>query len=182
MLATLSIKKDLYRDYLNYLFEFSGNIYIVSRHHDFGKLLCSLVKYSNIPVPAEKDAKGIIVQLPKSRPLATAANYYLYYTEEDQQKINDNIEVLFNIDFDRYYLEGCKQGMMQKDIIQSFVISRKLISMSIDTNETLKKRQYRDRIEILKKLSEQLNQKAYYRNRLIEKAILSVNMQLANGL
>jgi len=182
MLATLSIKKDLYRDYLNYLFELSHNSYVVSRHHDFGKLLCSLVKYSSLPVVIEKDAKAISFLLPKSRPLATAGNYYLYYTEEDQQKLNDNLEVLFNIDFDRYYLEGCKQGMMQKDIIQSFVISRNLISLSTDTNETLKKRQYRDRIEILKKLSEQLNQKAFYRNRLIEKAIISVNLQLANGL
>jgi hypothetical protein len=182
MLATLSIKKDLYRDYLNYLFEFQGSYYVVSRHNDFGKLLCARVQYSNIPLPQHEDLKAIRFLLPKSRPLATAQNYYLFYSKEDQQKINDDLEVLFNIDFDRYYLEGCKMGMMQKDVIQSFVISRRLVNMSIDTNETLKKRQYRDTVEILKKLTEKLNQTAFHRNRMISKAIFDVNAQLANNL
>lgn len=172
MQVALEIRKALYRDYLNYLFsrDQEGR-YIVTRGNDFGKLLCSRVQYSQLPVKkGQPGEKTIVLLLPSSRPLANARNHYLFYTKEDQEKIQDLLEVVFNIDFDRFYLQGCKMQMMQKDIIQSFIVTRKLVNL-IGDNETLKKRQYRDELVTLKNLTSSLLKKADYRNSLITNSL-----------
>lgn len=167
MQVVLDIRKNLYRDYLNYLFLQDANgQYHVTRNNDFGKLLCARVQYSELPVRKVVGDKTVMLQLPKSRPLANAKNHFLFYSKEDQEKINDELEVMFNIDFDRFYLQGLKLQMMQKDIIQSFILTRKLINL-IGDNETLKKRQYRDELDNLKNLTNSLLKKADYRNSLI---------------
>jgi len=172
MLVALQIKKGLYKDYLNFLCEFDKitKVYNVSRDNDFGKLLCSRVKYSALPVKSCKDEHTVFLQLPKSRPLASAKNHYLFYSKEDQAKITDGLEVMFNNDFDRYYLQGMKLRMMQKDIIQSFIISRKLTGL-IGDNEMLKKRQYREELEIIKIYTNKLLEKAKYSNSLVLDAL-----------
>lgn len=177
MIVSIYIKKQLHLDYLNYIFETdaAGN-FIVDRRHDFGKLISSVVKYSKFPIKQKRTGE-IKFMLPLSRPLANAANYYLYCTIEDQLKINDYLEALFNIDFDRFYLDGKRLKFQQKDIIQSFIISRKLVNL-IGDNETLKKRAYRDELKMLKKYNQMLNTKAYERNARI-KQIENINNYLA---
>lgn len=179
MHVNLFIKKELYRDYLNYLFPLSDGCYQVTRDNEFGKMLCSRVQYSSLPVKTEPGT--IRLQLPRSRPLANAGNYFLHYTKEDQAKLNDALDVLFHIDFDRYYLQGRKRNEMQKDIIQSFIITRKLVKL-IGDNEMLKKRIYREEVENLKIVTEKLIKKAYYRNEYINNNDIPCNLLINNGL
>lgn len=170
MIAKIFIKKELHRSYLNYLFpkDQNGN-FIVTRNQDFGKFLTAMVRYSKTPVTTLKRQTNVVFEsflLPASRPLDNAGNYYLYFSSEDQEKLNDYIDVLFNIDFDRYYLNGKKMSMQQQDIIQAFIISRKLVQ-HIGDNETLKKREYREGLKMLKKYTDMLITKAYNRNQRI---------------
>lgn len=182
MIVELSIKKDIYRDYLNHLFCSSPEgIYHVKRDNDFSKFVCARVQYSNTPVRHDPDPSLVRLLLPRSRVLASAANYYLYYSKEDELKLNEELEATFNTDFDRYYLQGKKMNIMQKDIIQSFIVSRKLISL-VGDNEMLKKRVYRDEVKKLKILNDKLIQKAYYRNEMIENGQFSYKDLVINGI
>jgi len=168
MHVKLDIRKALYRDYLNYLFETDPEgTFLVTRNNDFGKLLCSRVQYSEQAKKIEASEKTVVFQLPKARLLANAKNHFLFYSKEDQLKIQEDLEVMFNMDLDRYYLSGVKNGYMQKQIIQSFIVSRKLVRL-IGDNETLKKRVYREELENIKKRTEELFWKAYNRNERID--------------
>lgn len=168
MTVLLDIKKPMLREYLHYLFAFEEGSFSVFRKQDFGKLLCSLVQYSNLPIRHEETEHTVKLTLPiGSPPTTNARNYYLYYTKEDQAKLVDYLEVLFNIDLDSYYLSGQRQGFQQKEIIQNFIISRKLVGL-IGDNETLKKRLYRKSLKDLEKATEVLIKKAYYRNHVIQ--------------
>lgn len=175
MHVKLDIRKALYRDYLHYLFEQDSNgTFLVVRNCDFGKLLCSRVQYSAQYLKHESTLNTVNFQLPKSRLLANAKNHFLYYSKEDSLKIQEYLEVLFNMDLDRYYLSGIKGGYMQKQIIQSFIVSRKLVKL-VGDNETLKKRVYRDELENIKKRTEELFWKAYNRNERIDYALNESN-------
>lgn len=167
MTVLFTLRKKMLREYLHFLFALEDGSFSVFRTSDFGKLLCSLVKYSHVPVSQERDENAIYFTLPLSRPTANAKNYYLYFTKEDEAKLTDYLEVLFNIDFDRYYLKGVRSGYQQKDIIQAFIISRKLVGL-IGDNERLKKRLYRDEQKTLKNVTDTLLKKAYYRNHAIQ--------------
>lgn len=170
MIVLLKIKKPIFREYIHYLFALEDGSFSVFRKHDFGKMLCSLVSYSNMPIKEEVNEETLKFTLPISRATANAQNYHLYYSKEDEAKLNDYLEVIFNIDFDRYYLNGSRMGFMQKDIIHSFIISRKLTGL-IGNNEMLKKRQYRSEKKILENRTEQLIKRAYYRNHAISNSI-----------
>lgn len=176
MRVKLSIPKVLYRDYLNALFQReSDGSFLVSRECDFGKLICSRVRYSNLPVSQDlPDDSTVVLILPKSRPLATAPGHYLYFTKEDQAKLQDALEALFNIDFDGYYLRGKKLEMQQKEIIEAFIVTRNLLCL-VGNAEMLKKRQYRDGLDNRKKLLEVLIARAYYRHERIDRGDFSNN-------
>lgn len=165
----LEIKKDLYRDYIKYLFELlPDGSYKVSRESDFGKALCSFVRYSHQkqdPVPG-----ALALSLPDTDSIKSAKNYHCYFSREDTRRLNDLIDVFFHIDFDRFYLNGRKLGIMQKDIIESFIVSRKLTNL-LNDNEMLKKRQYREELQLLKQRCKILTNKAWYRNEKIEQNI-----------
>lgn len=162
----LEVKKELYRDYLAYLFELlPDGSYKVSREVDFGKVLCSFVRYSNQKQEAIDGATGL--SLPDSDSIRSAKSYHCYFSREDTKRLNDLIDVFFHIDFDRFYLNGRKLGIMQKDIIESFIISRKLTNL-LNDNEMLKKRQYREEIQLLQQRCKILTKKAWYRNERIE--------------
>jgi hypothetical protein len=168
MTIHLSIRKELYRDYFIHLFptDPSGALQI-TRDSDLGKLICALVRYSDFPVKDQIPEDAIQIKLPATNSLRIAQDRFLFLSREDQLRINDLIEVFFNIDFDRYYLKGLKIGLQQKEIIESFIVTRKLTRLMSD-NETLKKRQYRQELDLLKERVEQLRQRAYYRNQKIE--------------
>lgn len=140
----------------------------MTRDTDLGKLICSTVKYSHLPSSEELPLGHLITfRLPTADALRLAPGRFLFFDRETQLRLNDLIEVFFHLDFDRFYLQGLKLGMKKKDVIESFIISRKL-SILLSDNEQLKKRQYREELHLLKERIEQLRQKAYYRNERIE--------------
>ena len=177
MIVHLHLKKDLHREYLNYLFEKQNDLFLVTRKHDFGKLICSRVRYINLPLNEEQKSGNTKLVIPNTRATGTAGNHWLYFTKEDQQKLADELEAIFNIDFDRYYLQGRKLDMQQKDIIQSFIINRKLFEMTGDV-EMLKKREYRDTVKNLEIRTKSLLKKAQYRNERIEYSLLKFKQQI----
>ena len=168
MSVLLTIKKPLYRDYLNHLFDRQPDgSYRISRESDFGKAICCFISYSDLPVQEEKTELTVTIHLPDTRSLSLAKYHYCYISKENAHRLNDLLDVFFNIDLDRYYLKGMKMGMQQKEILESFIVSRKLTNLLSD-NETLKKRQYRDELMTLRERVEILRQRAYYRNQKIE--------------
>lgn len=168
----LTIHKELLREYFRYLFPIDAQgRYQVSRISDLGKAICSFVRYAEKKPEPLPDALHLL--LPKSDSLKNAANYHLYFSREDLLRINDLLEVFFNIDFDRFYLNGRKLGMMQKDVIESFIVSRKLTNLLQD-NETLKKREYREGLRLLQIRCRSLTKKAYYRHEKIESGMQSI--------
>lgn len=168
MKIQLDIKKPLYRDYLNHILEKQQDgSFRATKDSDFGKIICSFVRYSHTAIKDEATEDTVIISLPVTKSLGNAPNYHCYLTREDQHRINDLLDVLFNIDLDRYYLKGMKMGLQQKEILESFIVSRKLTNLLSD-NETLKKRQYRDELNTLRERVEILRQRAYNRNQRIE--------------
>ncbi|WP_375585958.1 hypothetical protein [Cyclobacterium xiamenense] len=168
----LTITKDLLREYFRYLFPLDARgRYLIDRSSDLGKAICSFVRYTH--TKPEADPQALRLLLPKSDGLKNAPNYYLYFSREDGLRINDLLEVFFHIDFDRFYLKGRKLGMMQKDIIESFIVSRKLTNLLQD-NETLKKREYREGLRLLQVRCRSLCKKAYYRHEKIESGMQNI--------
>lgn len=170
MTVNISIKDEILRRYLRHLArESEGNIFRVTRDNDFGKYITSLVKTTNTKINQELDpAITVTIRLPKSNSLASAQNYHLHIPKEDQRKIEDHLRALFNLDVDRYYLEGLRIGdWEQKEIIESFIIDRQMSDLMSD-NERIKKRIYRQSLQDLKSLTSKILRGARYRNQEIE--------------
>lgn len=165
------IKKEYLRDYLHYLFAYEEGAFSVFRTHTFGKYLCSYVRYSDLPATQETDpAEMVRFRMPKTSIYKGMQYRFMYFRMEDQQRIEDHLEALFYIDFDRYYLECQKLGIQQKVAIQNFIVSRKLISKIGDV-EMIKKRQYRNDQKIINKLSQNLRRRAYIQSQIVAKTI-----------
>lgn len=172
MIVLIDIKKPMLRDYLNYLFAYEGEAFSVFRNNTFGKALCAKVRKSDLPVRHQESDQTVRIRLPHSKSIRSHKNHFLYYSTEDQLQLNDLLDVLFTIDFESYYHLGLSLGMMQKEVIQQFILSRKLVGMIGDI-ETLKKRQYRREKNALEKLQNHLLQKIYYRDRVIKRTIMT---------
>lgn len=117
----------------------AGSIFI-SRKSEIGKYICSRVRYSNLPV---KQSSGTWLDIPyatsKSKDI-----YYLYFSVEDQKRINDYLEAMFNIFFREVMLEGREKGIKYISVLESYMEGIKLT----DDNkiyERLKKFDYRNR-------------------------------------
>lgn len=170
MKVLIDIKSPIYREYLNYLFAYENEAFSVFRHNTFGKALCSMVSKSDLPVKHPVTDKTVTLRLPKTKTIRSHRNHFLHYTIEDQHKLNDLLDVIFTTDFEFHYNKGIALGMMQKDVIHQFIVTRKLVKMVGDV-ETLKKRQYRREKNNIEKLQNHLLQKIWYRERIIKSII-----------
>ena len=94
----------------------------INRKTEIGKYICSRVRYSNLPV---NQSSGTLLLLPK-RTLESKSSFYLYYTVEDQKKINDYLEAMFNIFFREVMLEGREQGIKFTMILEAYITAIKL--------------------------------------------------------
>ena len=169
MIAEISINKEILIDYFKYLFKEEDGVFQISSTKDIGKYLISRVSYSDTPV---KSIPGSIkIKLPKTAN-STGENKYLYYTKEAIEKINFELDAIFSIDFDRYYLQGLKLNLQQKEIISDYILSRNLISAGGDI-ERLKKRKYREDIKNLEKMTRFLKNRSYQRHHIIEESLKS---------
>ncbi len=168
MEVTIKIRKPYIRDFMRYLFGEDPQGFITVKHNlPFGKYICSLVGYSEQPVTKEGDT---VLRLPQCDALATGPRRFLYMTEEAVAKINDYIEALFELDLDRYVIQGRKMGYQYKDIINAYIASRQLISFDGDT-ETLKKRVMRQTTRDMSALQKTLFNKSFYRDTQIRNSI-----------
>jgi len=161
-------------DYFRYLFNYVGTgPVMVTRHNPVGVFVLGQRKYSDLPVKHKKPS-GLLhemqikdSELPEEVEIAMpdkrTPRKFIHYTCADLLEINDITEVYFDIDFWRYYLHASKLKVAQKDILESYVLTRKLISIESD-NEMLKKREYRDELKNLKMQAKMLKNKVDYIN------------------
>jgi hypothetical protein len=167
MTASISIAKPMLIDFFKYLFHQENGVFIITSTIDVGKYLISRVSYSDTPV---KQAEGSFkIKLPKTAN-STAQNKYLYYTKEDVEKINFELDAAFSIDFDRFYLQGLKLNLQQKEIISDYILSRNLISAGGDI-ERLKKRKYREDLKNLEKMTRFFKNRSYHRHQIIDNSL-----------
>jgi hypothetical protein len=166
MIAQITIKKEVLKNFFDYLFEKKEGIHIIRGTTDIGKYLISRATFSDFPPRKIEDA--INIQLPADGRMSR--NRFVYYTKEDIHKINIELDAAFSIDFDRYYLQGLKLGLKRKDIIDSYINSRNMISFNCD-HETLKKRKYREELVLIEKKQNYLLNLAKNRHSTIDVAL-----------
>lgn len=173
MEVTIDIRKHFIRDYLGYIFpkDDSGR-YVVTNLHPSGKYICSMVEYSYKPVKIKAD---LTLKLPAGNSLKSGPNRFAYVSAEAQAKINDYLEAIFELDFERFRLIGSQIGMNKKDVIYAFISSRKLASFSEDI-EMLKKREYRQSLRAQQEMYLLLKNKAKYLDRVIREKLKSISI------
>jgi hypothetical protein len=163
----LFIRKDLYRQYFQALFPADQHgCHLITRDTDLGKAIHASIRYSDTRPVDEVPEGSLCLRISRTSDYSKAANRFLFFSRDDISRVNDLIEVYFNLDLDRYYLRGLKLGMQQKDVIESFILDRGLVNLLQD-NETLKKRIYREQLNLLQHRTAQLLDKARYRNQKI---------------
>ena len=140
----LNIKSAYLRKYLDFLFEKKDDKFVVKTTNDFGRLLFALVKRSELPMPVEQSEQTVKFILPKSNNLEYYANnYYLYYDKIDVEQLNKYLETISDLDFMLYFQKHSNKKLKQKDIIDAYIVSRKMVFPKKDISEMLKKRVYR---------------------------------------
>lgn len=167
------IRKDILRDFLGYIFECDASgAFLVSHSHPAGKLLCSLVEYTYKPVAPAAGASRLI--LPSCRSLSTARGRFVYVSKENQEKFNDYLEAIFDLDFNRFYMAGQRLGFRQKDVLYSYINSRRLESAGQD-QEMLKKRGYRQSVRDMNARCKKLANRVQYINRQIASDLKNIS-------
>lgn len=171
MKVVCHIQDQMHRDYLHSIFEYENGSFSVFRNTNLGRFICSMVRYSDYPVEQKVDEeKAVFFTLPRTSAMPTLFKRFCYITPEDQRKINDFLIATFNNDFTQYYFVGINMKMQQKDVITSFILSRKLVSR-IGENEQFKKRAYRAEEKSIEKMVNRLARRVQLQNAVISKAI-----------
>lgn len=167
MVVKLRIKNKVHFSYLGHLFAADvDGAFRVTMKQDFGRLLVALARRSQVEIPVEDGDFVARFRLPKNTLTQNAELCHLYFTEQDSASLNVFLDAVFNLDLNRYYLKGCKRGLQKREIIEAFVVSRKLVSE--DFAETLGKRIYRQQVDDFRRLVQSLYDKARYNNDRIE--------------
>lgn len=154
-----------YLDYFGYLFprDPESGAYCVSSTTDIGKLLIAYAKISDKPIQAAcggKSMQTVTLSLPLTSTSQDLRNKWLYYTEADTARLQAVLRTEFNLDFIAYYLRGSAMGHQKKEVIEMFIVSRKLIT--VDPYEALHKRVYRMEQRKMQEVSRKLIRKANY--------------------
>lgn len=155
----LKVKNQLLYDYLKYLFEEQDGALTVSSTIPLGRLLIAHCKTSVLPVYPEGN-HNIKLRLPHHKATENFEYKFLYYTSSDNAALNLALSATFDLDFAGYYRRGEILGIKKKDIIEAFIVSRKLFST--DCFDALHKRVYRREQSSMQQLTEKLLRKAYY--------------------
>jgi hypothetical protein len=104
--------------------------------------------------------------LPRHQTTYAAMTRYIYFTNVDTKRLNMILDALFNIDLDTFYLQGIQAGIPKRDIIEAFIISRRLVSA--DYADTLNKRTYRSSLTAIRRKADTILRKARYHFSQIE--------------
>lgn len=154
-------------DYLRYLFDARpGEPIRITLANDFGRMAVGLYKVSDRPDDRPDDAQTVTLVLPRHQTTYAAMTRYIYFTNVDTKRLNMILDALFNIDLDTYYLQGIQAGMPKRDIIEAFVVSRRLVSA--DYADTLNKRTYRTSLSAIRRKADIILRKARYHFSQIE--------------
>ena len=180
-MITVDIKlpEGIYLDYLGYLFPKNPETgyYKVDGHTDVGRMCTALVrptegnKQPDTPrVYGEDKRKGgenkqtryvvVTLELPRLDFLHGCDNRWMYYTKDDISRITSVLVATFHQDFVAYYLRGQLMGRQKKDIIETYIFSRRLTGQ--DNFDALHKRAYRMEQRRMKLVSEQMMRRARY--------------------
>lgn len=161
---SISLQEGSYLDYLEYLFPKNQNgAYSVSSTSDLGKLLIAYAKVSDRPLQntvAPAGMQTVTLSLPLTDTTQDLQNKFLYYTKTDTARLQAVLRTEFNRDFIAYYLRGIAMGHQKKEVIEMFIVSRRLIS--VDPYEALHKRVYRMEQRKMQEVSRKLIRKANY--------------------
>ena len=163
MTIELSIESAIYCDYLRYLFpadDRNGSVLKVNGSTTFGQLLIASVRESPLPVAHLTGDHVVTLRLPKQDATQDLENKFIYYSTADQKRLNLALKAIFSMDFHDYYRRGESTGFAKKDIIEAFIVSRKLANA--DPTEALHKRVYREQAKRCQQLTKYLLRKAYY--------------------
>lgn len=161
MVVKLKVDSPVLADYLRYLFppDDSG-VLKVSSVPALGKLLVAHVRESGRPVPGPEGAGVLALDLPAVPATQSLRDKFLYYSSSSAAALNLAASAVFDLDFTGYYRKGEALGLKKKDIIEAFILSRKLVSS--DCFDALHKRVYRRGQKNMSDIAARLVRKAYY--------------------
>lgn len=152
----------LLTDYCRYLFPPEGNdpLCVVKSTHEFGALLISHVRESERPPKVPCGDYVLELRLPNCDATQSLVNKFLYYSEGDQKRLNIALAAILDIDLKAFYLKAEGLGFSKKEIIETFIISRKLATC--DPFDALHKRIYRSEQAKMRSVTKKLLRKVYY--------------------
>ena len=180
MEVIFNVRNTYLRKYLEYIFEQKDDKLLVSRSSDLGRLCIARLSRSSSPVKIEKCENSVTFILPKSINIQQVSErYWLYYDKFDTHRLNDALAAESNIDFKMYFLSGIENGFMKKDIINSYIESRRLF---IDSFDCLKKRAYRSSEKSLEKTQKYLLNKISFINKKITNGlVIDINRYISES-
>ena len=160
--ASVYIDEGFNLDYFRYLFPRDGSTghYRLTSANIVGSILTYAAQPSLVPVqlPPVKGKCICTVDIPMVD--ALSRNQWMQYSKNDMLKINQILSSCFDLDFYRYYMKGVQYGYEKKDIVETYVISRNLVTG--EPFDTLHKRVFRKEMDIMKRKVAQLKRKAKY--------------------
>lgn len=159
-MATVKLKvtSKMLADFVRWKYPPDVDGVLMVRSDILGRLLVAHCRVSPLPVASGKD--WLTLSLPKGDAAKNLENKWLYYNAGDVAALNMAISAVFELDFSGYYRKGESLGIRKKDIVQSYIISRKLFS--IDNFDALHKRVYRRGQTTFRGMTDKLLRKLYY--------------------
>jgi hypothetical protein len=180
MLIKCYIKSEVFRNYLAYHFAQSDGAFQVFRSSQLGRYIISRIRYSEKKVEFKEDENTVTFKLPNSSALPSIQTKFCYFTSEDMRLIEDYIDCIFYVDFKEYYLWSRQHGLQQKQAIQNFLITRKIVSR-IGDYDTLKKFEYRQEKKRLAELTKKFINQVNYQDRIIRESATKFHNTLSQN-
>lgn len=156
----LKVNSQVNLDYLAYRYppDAAGTLAVSS--DTLGKLLIAHCRISDMPVMEPDGDNVVTLALPVNQATQALANKWVYYSAADCSALNMAISAVFDLDFTGYYRKGEALGIKKKDIVEAYIVSRRLFSA--DCFDALHKRVYRRSQDTMEQLTRKLLRKAYY--------------------
>ena len=151
MIVSLILKAKYSNPFLRHIFHCENDKLEISRNNKLGMFICSLVEPSPKPII---HTNGTILHIPASN-VDSNRNKFLYISDHNQKRINDYIESNFMLYFESWMLQCRCNNISYTNAILKFL---KHLNISEDPTifDALKKKDYRNRVNIKKKLSQTL--------------------------
>lgn len=140
----LALRKPSFENYLRFIFSNPKGPIKVTRCEEIGKYLYSRIRYNDYPQRKLKSGYSIELIMP-DHPLDQSDNHFIYFTEDDQIRINDYIESIAYLDFRTTVQVGSNDMKIDRKWIINIFSN---LVFGEDKYEMLKKNDYRRRKKI----------------------------------